>query len=87
MMYPWRSEVKAMSLCVQRMGIKCRAYYDSEKEIGVEIRKFGKDYELWVISHISECNEKYLENYAQVDLTREQLIKLRDLINEKLNSE
>ena len=46
--------------------------------------EYGKS-ELWFCADkSSQQGEKYLEIYAQVDLTREQLTALRDLIDKKL---
>lgn len=78
-------ETDGMSVCVQEWGVIAKAYYDKEKGTTAFIRKYGKKYELWFCAdRSSQQGEKYLENYAQIDLTREQLTALRDLIDRRL---
>lgn len=77
-------ETNGMWVCIQELGVIAKAYYDKDKGTTAFIRKYGKRYELWFCADISQQGEKYLENYAQIDLTREQLTALRDLIDKKL---
>lgn len=78
-------ETNGMWICIQELGVIAKAYYDKDKGTTAFIRQYGDRYELWFCADkSSQQGEKYLENYAQVDLTREQLIALRDLIERKL---
>lgn len=78
-------EIDGLQVCVQELGVIAKAYYNKEKGTTAFIRKYGKRYELWFCADLSsQQGEKYLENYAQIDLTREQLTALRDLIDKKL---
>ena len=77
-------ETNGMWVCIQELGVIAKAFYDKEKGTTAFIRQYGDRYELWFCADISQQGEKYLENYAQVDLTREQLTALRDLIDKKL---
>ena len=77
-------ETNGMLVCIQELGVIAKAYYDKEKGTTAFIRKYGKRYELWFCADISQQGEKYLENYAQIDLTREQLTALRDYIDRRL---
>ena len=42
---------------------------------------------MWICADVSRTGEKYYENYTCVFMTKEQLIELRNLIDEKLNGE
>lgn len=77
-------EIDGLQVCVQELGVIAKAYYNKEKGTTAFIRKYGKRYELWFCADISQQGEKYLENYAQIDLTREQLTALRDYIDRRL---
>lgn len=77
-------EIDGLQVCVQELGVIAKAYYDKEKGTTAFIRKYGKRYELWFCADKSQQGEKYLENYAQIDLTREQLTALRDYIDRRL---
>lgn len=78
-------KIDGMRVCIQEYGIRASAYYNEQtNHTHAFIRKYDKWYELWLSADISREGTKYLENYAQVDLTREQLIELRDLIDKKL---
>ena len=78
-------ETNGMWVCIQELGVIAKAYYNKEKGTTAFIRQYGDRYELWFCADLSsQQSEKYLENYAQIDLTREQLTALRDLIDKKL---
>lgn len=78
-------ETDGMWVCIQELGVIAKAYYDKEKGTTAFIRKYGEKYELWFCAdRSSQQGEKYLENYAQIDLTREQLTALRNYIDRRL---
>ena len=77
-------ETNGMWVCIQELGVIAKAYYDKEKGTTAFIRQYGDRYELWFCADISQQGEKYLENYAQIDLTHEQLTALRDYIDRRL---
>ena len=78
-------EIDSVSLSIQELGIHAQAYYNKgDNETHAEIRKYKNHYELWFSADISNMKSKYLQNYAEIDLTEEQLIRLRDLIDRKL---
>ena len=78
-------EIDGLQVCVQELGVIAKAYYNRDKGTTAFIRQYGDRYELWFCADkSSQQGEKYLENYAQIDLTREQLTALRDYIDKKL---
>lgn len=77
--------IDSVSLSIQELGIHTKAYYNqNDNETHAEVRKYENHYELWFSADISNMKTKYLQNYAEIDLTEEQLIQLRDLIDRKL---
>ena len=77
-------EIDGLQVCVQELGVIAKAYYHRDKGTTAFIRQYGKRYELWFCADKSQQGEKYLENYALIDLTREQLTALRDYIDRRL---
>lgn len=78
-------EIDSVSLSIQELGIHARAYYhQNDNKTHAEVRRYENHYELWFSADISNMKTKYLQNYAEIDLTEEQLIQLRDLIDRKL---
>lgn len=63
-------------------GVKAKVWLTHNVE--VEVRKYAEDsFDLWIMGDDEE-KHRYSDNYAAVDMNREQLTLLRDLINEKL---
>ena len=78
-------EIDAISLSIQEVGIRATAYYNqNDNQTYADVRKYNNHYELWFTAETSNMGTKYLQNHAEIDLTREQLIQLRDLIDREL---
>lgn len=72
---------------IQEPGMRVSVWYSEKNDISVGLRKPNLDYEMWICADVSRMGEKYYENYTCVFMTKEQLIELRNLIDEKLNGE
>ena len=81
-------KIESIHTSIQEPGIKASVWYGEDNDISLSLRKKApQDYEMWICADVSRMGEKYYENYTCVFMTKEQLIELRNLIDEKLKEE
>lgn len=82
----WCIETKSMNIYIQRDGVSARCHCHIDTNIQIRKRSYQwENQEMFEILMGGEYQEhRMTENYAIAQITRENLIKLRDEINQKL---